>query len=89
MLKVMLIDDEAPFRTGLRELINWKQHGYEIIAEAGSGRSALELIDIKKPDIIIVDMNMPVMNGAELIEQVAAVGQDKSDCLSGMMTMII
>lgn len=72
MLKVMLIDDEAPFRTGLRELINWKQHGYEIIAEAGSGRSALELIDVKKPDIIIVDMNMPVMNGAELIEQVAA-----------------
>ncbi len=72
MLKIMLIDDEAPFRTGLKDLINWRHHGYDIIAEAANGKAALEKIADKQPDIIIVDMNMPVMNGADLIEQLSA-----------------
>lgn len=71
MLKIMLIDDEAPFRTGLKDIINWRHQGYEIIAEAANGKAALDKMANKQPDIIIVDMNMPVMNGADLIEEVS------------------
>ncbi|NLW11865.1 MAG: response regulator [Clostridiaceae bacterium] len=71
MLKIMLIDDEAPFRTGLKDLINWRHHGYEIIGEAANGKAALNKMAEKVPDILLVDMNMPVMNGADLIEQVS------------------
>lgn len=46
MIKVMLIDDETPYRTMLKELINWRQHGFEIIGEAANGKAALELIAI-------------------------------------------
>jgi len=72
MIKVMLIDDETPYRTMLKEMIGWRQHGFEIVGEAANGKAALELIANIQPDLLIVDMSMPVMGGAELIETVAS-----------------
>jgi len=72
MIKVMLIDDETPYRTMLKELISWRQHGFDITGEAANGKAALELIANIQPDLLIVDMNMPLMSGAELIETVAS-----------------
>lgn len=72
MIKVMLIDDETPYRTLLKEMISWRQYGFDLVGEAANGKAALELIAHLQPDLLIVDMNMPVMSGAELIETVAS-----------------
>lgn len=70
MFKVILIDDEVLVRVGLKSLINWEKHGYQIIAEASNGQDALTKIKAQKPDIVIIDIKMPVKDGLELIEEV-------------------
>ncbi|MCZ2720400.1 response regulator [Marinomonas sp. 15G1-11] len=68
MKKILLVDDEFLARLGLHSIIDWNAHGYEIIGEAENGREALSLALIHQPDIIISDIQMPLMNGIELIE---------------------
>jgi two-component system response regulator YesN len=70
VFKVILIDDEVLVRVGLKSLINWEKHGYQIIAEASNGQDALTKIKAQKPDIVIIDIKMPVKDGLELIEEV-------------------
>jgi two-component system response regulator YesN len=68
MKKILLVDDEFLARLGLHSIIDWNAHGYEIIGEAENGREALSLALIHQPDIIISDIQMPLMNGIELIK---------------------
>lgn len=68
MIKVMIVDDEPYIRQGLRILINWEQYGFEVSAEAASGKEALELMTDTEYDLIITDIKMPNMNGLDLIE---------------------
>ncbi|GAL30756.1 two-component response regulator yesN [Vibrio variabilis] len=70
MLKVLIVDDEFLARAGLRSIIDWTAHGYEIVAEAENGQQALQHARTYRPDIIISDVRMPVMNGIELLESV-------------------
>ncbi|WP_234496510.1 response regulator [Vibrio maritimus] len=70
MLKVLIVDDEFLARVGLRSIIDWTAHGYEIVAEAENGQQALQHARTYRPDIIISDVRMPVMNGIELLESV-------------------
>lgn len=72
MIKVMLVDDETPYRTLLKEMIGWRQLGFAIVGEAANGKAALDMIPSVQPDLLIVDMNMPLVSGAELIETVAS-----------------
>ncbi len=77
MYKVLLVDDDFPVRVLLKQLINWEEEGFEIVDEAIDGEEALEKIEHYKPDIAIVDIGMPIMNGVELIKEL----QDRSiDC---------
>jgi len=69
MYKVMIVDDEMLARVGIKSMIEWNQHGYEVVAEADNGQKALHLAEQLRPDIIITDIKMPVMNGVELIKQ--------------------
>jgi two-component system, response regulator YesN len=68
MLKVLLVDDDILVRVGLKMMINWAQCGFEIVGEASNGVQALEIYSTLKPDLIIIDMKMPQMNGTELIK---------------------
>lgn len=68
--KVLIVDDEYFIREGLKTLIDWQQAGFDIIGEAGDGKQALEMIEKYKPDLCIVDIKMPLMDGLELIEAV-------------------
>jgi|GEM_PF-2236843 len=68
MLKVLLVDDEPLIRRGLREKIDWAALGFEIHAEAKNGLEALELAKTTRPDLILCDMKMPVMDGIGLLE---------------------
>ena len=70
MLKVLIADDEPFIRQGLKCLIDWNAEGFDITAEAESGKEALNLIRSQKFDLIIADIRMPEMNGLELLEAV-------------------
>lgn len=67
MHKVILVDDEIFTRKGLRNLIDWEACGFQVIDEADNGEDALVLIRQLKPDLVITDIRMPVMDGLELI----------------------
>lgn len=67
VLKVLIVDDDATMRIGLKSMIPWEQHGYELIGDANDGKQALELVHAHSPHIIITDMKMPVMDGISLI----------------------
>jgi two-component system, response regulator YesN len=70
MYRVIIVDDEALVRKGLRETIEWDALDLEISGEACNGSEALDLIRTVRPDILITDIKMPVMDGLELIRQI-------------------
>lgn len=62
--KVIIVDDHTLFRNGLRILLN-NIENYHVIAEAANGKQFLELLDTVMPDLVLMDINMPVMDGIE------------------------
>lgn len=77
MKTVMLVDDERPARELLKMTINWEKAGFSILWEARNGKQALEQYAEKKPDLIITDVQMPVMDGLELLERVKIIDPDQ------------
>lgn len=69
MYKVMIIDDEEMVRVGLRNLIDWEDEDYYICAEGRDGRDGLEKLFKTRPDLVLVDIKMPGLNGLELIQK--------------------
>lgn len=69
VLKAILIDDEPAARRLMRSLLNDHSGLIEVIAEAGTGREAIEKIKELRPDIIFLDIQMPDLTGFEVIEQ--------------------
>lgn len=67
--KVLLADDEPIIRQGIRGSIDWEQLQMEVVGEAEDGEEALEAALQLKTDIILVDLNMPIMNGITLIRE--------------------
>jgi two-component system response regulator YesN len=67
----MIVDDERLIRQGLRKVIPWKDLGFRVVAEANSGKAALEMAMTrgKEPQVILTDIKMPDMNGLELISR--------------------
>jgi two-component system response regulator YesN len=70
LYRLMIVDDEHLSRYALRTLLQKKFSNIEIVAEAENGRQALELNAKLKPDIIIMDIKMPVLNGIEASEMI-------------------
>ncbi|MFC5449411.1 response regulator transcription factor [Paenibacillus aestuarii] len=70
-MKVMLVDDEPIVIEHIKGLIPWEACGYEMIATATNGKSALRICEEKRPEIVIVDIRMPVMDGVQLIRAVS------------------
>lgn len=69
--RVLVVDDHPVFRTGLAGLIDGETD-MEAVGEAGSGREALEQFDALHPDITLLDLQMPEMDGVEVIRQIRA-----------------
>ncbi|WP_059051725.1 response regulator [Paenibacillus senegalimassiliensis] len=74
MIRVLLVDDEPIVRIAMRELIPWERFGCDIAGEAAHGREALKRIEEGGIDLLLVDMQMPHMNGIELIRELHARG---------------
>lgn len=69
MYKVLIVEDEDIIRKGLMFMVNWQQAGCVVAGEAADGLEGLEKIRETRPDIVIVDINMPVMDGLEMLEK--------------------
>ena len=67
MYKVLIVDDEPSIREGLRTLIPWSQYGFQVMDVAANGDEAVIKHQSIEPDLMIVDIRMPGMNGLELI----------------------
>ena len=70
MWRVMIADDEPYIREGLEKLIPWEELGCELIYVAENGQDLLEQIRSCPPDIAIIDIKMPLMDGMEVAEYI-------------------
>ena len=66
-VRVMLVDDHELFRDGIASLLN-EQQDFEVVAEAGDGLEAAYRAPVVKPDLILLDINMPGMDGLEALD---------------------
>ena len=65
---MLLVDDEIMIREGFKRLFDWEAHDCLIVGEAADGMEALAQIDNLQPDIVIMDINIPIMNGLKVIQ---------------------
>ena len=63
-LRILLADDHTVMRTGLRALLE-RQPNLEVVGESENGRQTIDLVDSLKPDVVVMDVGMPVLNGIE------------------------
>ncbi|AXM89140.1 DNA-binding response regulator [Anoxybacillus ayderensis] len=66
--RIVLIDDHKLFREGIKRILDFEQD-FEVVAEGCDGDEALALVDQYKPDVVIMDINMPHVNGVEATRQ--------------------
>src|SRR5580704_14271822 len=69
MVRILLADDHAVVRRGLRALLEARQD-FEVCAEASNGREAVELALHHKPDVCVLDISLPIVNGIEATRQI-------------------
>ena len=68
--RVLIAEDEALIRMDLKEML--EEEGYQVVGEAGDGQQAIELARDLNPDIVILDVKMPVLDGLSAAEQIVA-----------------
>ncbi|WFR59406.1 response regulator [Anaerocolumna sp. AGMB13025] len=68
MMKVFIADDEASILEGLKYIINWKELGFTICGEASNGEDTLNCILALKPDLVLLDIRMPKLQGIEIVK---------------------
>ncbi|OAS17911.1 response regulator transcription factor [Paenibacillus oryzisoli] len=76
MYKVILVDDEPFALEGIKLMVEWEELGFEIVAMCENGEEALACIEACKPNLIVTDIRMPVIDGLELIDRVQTAGYD-------------
>ena len=81
-IRIVVVDDHALFRAGLVNLLN-QMTELEVVGEAGDGREALAIIQSTKPDVVLLDVNMPVMDGVETVQCL----KKSDDCQILMLTI--
>lgn len=85
MWSILLVEDEVFVRRKLKETMDWQAMGFAVAGEAGNGAEAMELIRKLRPDVVISDILMPLMNGVELLKQAR---QEGYDCRFIMLTVM-
>ena len=68
-IRILLVDDQALFREGLRTLLS-VHDDLEVVCEAGNGQEALDAVEKLAPDVVLMDLRMPVLNGVAATRQI-------------------
>lgn len=76
-IQIILIDDHTLFRSGIKALLS-RQNDFEVIGEASDGLSGVKLVEQQKPDIVLLDSDMPVMNGREALAQILSANPNQT-----------
>lgn len=74
MFKVMIVDDEPMIRQGLQSLVEWDHYQFEVCATASNGVEALEKYKQHSPELILIDIRMPMMDGLQTIQELRKQG---------------
>lgn len=70
MIDVLIVDDEYIMRQGLRYMISWEEEGFRIVGEASNGQEALTQMETLRPQIVLCDVVMPLMDGIDFVTTV-------------------
>lgn len=95
-IRILLIDDHTLFRSGLKALLQ-RQDDFLVVGEAADGLDGVKQAELLKPDVVLLDLDMPVMNGREALGQilsgcpdtavlmltVSEDGEDLAECMRG------
>ncbi len=76
MYRVVLVEDEPIVRIGLKNMVDWAKYNMQVIGDFSNGQEALEICLNEKPQLLITDIRMPVMDGLELIRQIRKTDRD-------------
>ena len=94
-MRVLIVDDHSLFRDGISSLL--EAAGFTIVGQAGNGQAAVSLVEQLHPDLVLLDLHMPVMNGLEALRKIKAyapatrvvmltVSEDENDLLTAIQT---
>ncbi len=75
-MKVLVVDDSPIIRKLIRSILEKKSDEFEIVGEARNGKEAIELVKSLSPDIIALDITMPVMGGLDAAEEIKKIAKD-------------
>lgn len=76
MYRLMLVDDEPLILEGISRMTDWEASGFQIVAKVRSGSQAMEMLETVKPDVVLTDIRMPVMDGIHLTKSMLEVNPD-------------
>jgi two-component system response regulator YesN len=66
MYKILIADDEANVREGIRDNLNWSELGFEVVGDFENGREVIQAAAQLQPDVVLTDINMPFVDGLEV-----------------------
>ena len=69
-MRVLIVDDHSLFRDGISSLLD--AAGFDIVGQAGDGQAAIAQVEKLQPDLVLLDIHMPVMNGLEALKRIKA-----------------
>ena len=68
-MKVLVVDDDKLARKGLISIMDWGKYGFEVVGDVQNGRKALEFLKDNEVDIVFTDIDMPEIDGIELMKR--------------------
>jgi DNA-binding NarL/FixJ family response regulator len=85
--KILVVDDHPMFREGIKSIIA-RNPQLEVVGEAGEGKAALKLVEDLRPDMVLLDVSLPDINGIDLIQDIKKVLPETRILMISMHTKI-